>query len=110
MEAATIVSALIGLIVLICFFSLVIAVGDIRRILKSTPQKVKYIEYFEQGELAEFIGDKEKARECYRSSQFYIGKLTKPGDADKRNLQKVEARLKALDSSAGVEIKSPDYQ
>ena len=91
-----ILGAIIQLLLIICFFVLVARVGAIKRIMERPSSGPRYVEFYQQGELAEFLGKRELATEQYRSAQFFISRISAPSDADRRNQAQIEKKLNEL--------------
>lgn len=93
MDGALLITGVISLIVLIMFFVLVGRVGAIKTLLEQRSNNTGYAKYYEQGELDEFLGKKEAAKESFRSSLFLAQKIKAPSDSDKRNMALITKKL-----------------
>lgn len=100
MEAEALIPIIIGLIVLIVFFVLAARVGSIKEILEhraSTPvTQTSYAQFYEQGELNEYLGKKLEAIEAYKTAWFYVEKIKTPSNSDSRNKEQIKKKLSEL--------------
>ncbi len=100
MQGIAIIGGLVSLITLIVFFILAARVGAIKTLLemRAAPSEgpTIYGRHYEEGELAEFVGDKQHAIVCYKTALFYVNKVASPSDSDKRNKVQIEKKIAEL--------------